>query len=54
MIYRLYRALWYYDIEGGFGREDMQSIKRGIVVITGTFIIAAIAIRILAYVYRGI
>ena len=53
MVYKLYRSLWYYDnpSENGFGREGMQSIKRGIVVITGSFILALFTIRILAAVY---
>ena len=51
MFYKLYFLLWEYERpprETDEGYRDMRYIKRGIVVITGSFIIASIVIRILA------
>ena len=41
MFYKLYDLLWNYESSNEYAHiEEMRSIKRGIVVITGTFIIA--------------
>ena len=52
-LYRLYRKLWYYaDLEEGNDRDlIVQSTQRGIVVITGTFIITMLTLRILHIIY---
>ena len=40
MFYKLYDLLWNYEDSGRFAHvEEMRSAKRGIVVITATFII---------------
>ena len=48
MLYKLYDFLWNYEDTRKYAHADtVRSTKRGVVVITGTFIIAMLTIAIL-------